>query len=52
MDLRKLTTERLEQLISINKQKSTQAIYQNSKDELAKARETFQKALDCKLKNA
>jgi hypothetical protein len=52
MDLRKFTTERLEHLIAVNEQKSAQAIYQDSKYELSKARELFQKALDYKLKNA
>jgi hypothetical protein len=52
MDLTKLTLERLQQLIAVNEQKSTQAIYQNAKEDLAKARILFEKALDWKLKNA
>ena len=51
MDLRKLTTKRLEQLIAINKVKETQMIYQNAKVDLAEARTMFEKALDWKLKN-
>lgn len=52
MDLRKLTTERLEQLIAINTEKMSQPHYQSIKGKLVELRESLEKALEYKLKNA
>ena len=52
MDLRNLTTERLQQLISINDRKMSQPHNKNIIGKLTEVRATLEKALAWKLQNA
>ena len=52
MDLRKLTVNRLEQLIAINQKKMSQPLYQDVKEKLTEIRTQLEKALEWKLKNS
>lgn len=52
MDLRKLTVNRLEQLIAINENKMSQPHYQDVKEKLTQVRAQLEAALEWKLKNA